>query len=73
MNSSVDSLLGSFYSGVTLGAGLPLSLSKLVAKIEGGEFIDMGNCCQIGWEPQDLKILGEFCSSVALRKGSWNG
>ena len=33
---------------VALGAGLPLVRSKLVAKIEAGEFIDMGEADRVG-------------------------
>ena len=62
MNSSVDSPLGHPASSVTLGAGLYTPVpSRLVAKIESGEFIDMGELLpdRVGTSrPEDLgKVL----------------
>ena len=49
---------------VALGAGLPLVRSKLVAKIEAGEFIDMGEADRVGISrPDDTeKASTEHCT-----------
>ena len=69
-NSSADSPLSHPTSSVTLVAGLPPVPSRLVAKIESGEFIDMGELLpdQVGTSrPEDLgKVLPKHCTVAGI-------